>query len=302
MSVINILDRGVQPKADAITTTGLIQEAINRMTSGDTLLIPNGTFNIAAQGIIPKKNTIVQLDGTLQQVTKPYEDGCRLIMLNAGVDSIIVQGKGTLRGDRGSHVGDEDIPGARGACVEIREGASNIRLNGFSAIMSWADGISFAPVPDDPRRPKNVVVDGVSCNDNRRNGLSIMDGDTIHIVNSQFRRNGKGSRPTPPYLGIDIECGPAESACRNIIVESNVFDNNGQTTHDGNISVGGALGKYDNIHILASNVYDWRYQPIIVTGTAGRLGTSPQAAALRAMFSWWDGYRYWGYKNEWSGP
>jgi len=47
--MINVLDRGVMPNAEATATTGLIQEAIDKMSSRETLLIPAGSsFNIAA--------------------------------------------------------------------------------------------------------------------------------------------------------------------------------------------------------------------------------------------------------------
>lgn len=297
--IIDITKRGVSPNAGAPETTDAIQSIIGTMASGDTLLIPNvAPFNIAASGIRPKDNTSIQLDGTLQQVTQPNEDYCRILMLE-GTKNVSVAGNGILRGDRDTHVGDEGIHGARGSCVEIREGATNIILSGFWAINSWADGICFNPAPTEAVRSVGVTVNGIKCNNNRRNGLSVIDGDTIKIINCAFRRNGKGARATPPYLGIDLECDTDTQGCLNITIENNVFDDNGNTKHDGNVSIGSPHGAYRNIFVSNTNTFDWRYQPIIVTGNGGKLGASFLAYLAKDLFWSCDWYRYPGFPDQW---
>lgn len=296
--MINIMDRGASPNASAEDNTNAIQAVLDTLPSNEQVLVPATVFKIAGRGLVPKSNTLIQLNGTLQLVTQPNEDYCRHIMLE-GVDRVTVQGSGNLRGDRDVHVGDESMFGARQSCVELREGATNITLTGFSATNSWADGICFAPAPPEAKRCIGVTIDRVACNDNRRNGLSIIDGDTIHVKNSQFRRNGKGARATAPFLGIDIECGVVTDACQNIIVETSIFDNNGNTKHDGNISIGSPRGFYKNIYIAGSNTYDWRYQPIIVTGNGGKLGVSFVANLGKELFWRFDWYRYPGFPSEW---
>jgi len=270
------------------------------MNGGDTLLIPNvgGVFKINANGIRPKNGTVVQLDGTLQQVTQPNEDYCRIIMLE-GTRDVVIQGLGTLRGDRDTHVGDESDFGARGSNIELREGANNILITGITTINSWADGICFAPAPTEAVRSVGVTIDGIICNDNRRNGISVIDGDTVNIKNSQFRRNGTGARATAPFLAIDLECGVTTDACLNIVIENNTFDGNSQTQWDVNISVGSPNGTYKNIYIANTNTYDLKHRPIAVSGAAGKISTPITAWIGYYLLHWLPSYRFWGWPKEW---
>ncbi len=298
--MINVTDRGASQSATASENTTIIQSILNTLPGGETVLIPAGcNLKIdAAIGLRPKNGAIIQVDGTLQTVTKPGEDFCRLFYLGNGVNSITIQGQGTLRGDRDTHVGNESDSGATGYCIEITSGATNTTVKGVTCTNAWADGICVGGVPhDDPRRSKNLILDGVRITNNRRNGFSAIDLDGLHITNCQILSNGVGARSTPPRFGIDLECDSDTMAVMNVIVEHTVFNGNGDT----NVGIGGR-GTYKNIFISSTNVYDWTQQPIATTGNAGALGTSASAFLANRMFSWWSGYRYWGYKNEWRSP
>lgn len=72
--------------------------------------------------------------------------------------------------------------------------------------------------------PKRVTIRNCVADANRRQGLSIVSGEHIAVVNNTFS-NTRGTRPED---GIDIEPNKNGPGVLNVLIQGNRFTNNGQ--------------------------------------------------------------------------
>ncbi len=100
-------------------------------------------------------------------------------------------------------------------CVLVR-GGKNIRVENMRLCSSGGDGIEIY-------RVDNFVIRNVICDDNHRQGLSIIKGRNILVEDSKFIN----TRGTSPQSGVDIEpFEPKDSELRNIVFRNCLFANN----------------------------------------------------------------------------
>lgn len=84
----------------------------------------------------------------------------------------------------------------------IAGAVDNIRIEGVTVLDSGGDAIYIGgPGGGLQLTPDNVFIDGVICDNSRRNAMSITAGRTVHVTNSVFA-NTAG---TSPQKGIDVE-------------------------------------------------------------------------------------------------
>lgn len=140
---------------------------------------------------------------------------------------VTISGFGKVVGDVLTHEGDE---GESIYGVFIRN-ANNICINNITCEFFWGDGIFIFPGSINEKvKPvcRNIIINGVICNSNRRQGISVVGGDNIIIKNSRFINTGM-YRGTAPSSGIDIE--PAQGwTIDNILIDKCEFENNGHAT------------------------------------------------------------------------
>lgn len=106
----------------------------------------------------------------------------------------------TLIGDKDTHTGSS---GEHGNLLAIY--GENVRVENVKCLKAWGDGIYV-------RSAEDVHIDGVTCDNNRRNAISVTSGSRIFIENSSFINTGG----TAPEAGIAIEANYAtdEIDCR----------------------------------------------------------------------------------------
>lgn len=135
-----------------------------------------------------------------------------------------ISGSGQIIGDLLTHRGDE---GESIYGIFIRN-AKSINISGITCKLFWGDGIYIYPgVVTDGFIPvcRNIVIDYVTCDSNRRQGISIVGGENIVIKNSRLLNTGS-IKGTAPSSGIDIE--PAKGlSVDNIVIDNCEFVNNG---------------------------------------------------------------------------
>lgn len=96
-------------------------------------------------------------------------------------------------------------------CISVR-GARNAVIQGFELVRSGGDGITLNNKTDNLTPPYNTVIKDVICDDNHRQGMSIISADTVTVTNCIFRRtNG-----TKPQAGVDIEPSRVTDTIRGI--------------------------------------------------------------------------------------
>ncbi|WP_347218860.1 right-handed parallel beta-helix repeat-containing protein [Chryseobacterium sp.] len=92
--------------------------------------------------------------------------------------------------------------------------ARNFIIENVEISECWGDGIYI-------KDSYNGNITSVICRDNRRQGLSIIDGDGINVVNSQFIKTSG----TIPETGIDIEPNEKQKV-RNVNIVNCICDQN----------------------------------------------------------------------------
>ena len=101
-------------------------------------------------------------------------------------------------------------------------GSTNVEIEGVASNDAGGDGFIIAWGKINPAA-ENVVLRDVSADNNRRQGLSIVSGKNIRILNSRFT-NTNG---TPPTAGIDIEPDGNKEFLEDILLENIYTEGNG---------------------------------------------------------------------------
>ena len=189
--------------------TAAIQNAINAASAagGGLVEVPAGTYmiNCAYQsgeiGLLMQSNVTLQLDSGATLKTKSGAPGTSyMVMFNGGSNMNLV-GPGVLDGNKSAvGLGDNENIGFWGG--------SNIVLAGFTSQNAGQDGIYIDGYPAGAgvEAPvTNVLIYGVTCTANGRNGMSP-EGPNGLIVRDCTFSNQSSSNP-----GNGIDCEPINS-------------------------------------------------------------------------------------------
>jgi Pectate lyase superfamily protein len=254
--VVDVKDKGA--KGDGKTDdTAAIQLAIKEIAgTGGTVLLPDGTYMVNAKG---KNRLKVKSDITLKLSTGatlkaiPNDSKSYSVLSISGVSNVTVAG-GTLEGDRKQHKGTS---GEWGMGIRIDRGASHITISGVTSGAMWGDGFYIEDA-------KDVKFCSVTADNNRRQGLSIIDADGVLVTNSVFK-NTSGTRPS---AGIDLEPDKATQRITNVQIQgSKFFDNAGP-----GIGMSGKKGPISKI-ALTGNVFRGN-RPILIKSAPEVLSTA----------------------------
>ena len=158
---------------------------------------PGGPFG--RRGIEPQAGSYLTFKGATLQVKPSDQNGYNAILIRA--NGITVDGA-IIIGDRDSHIG---VTGEFGMGLELRT-CSNIKILNCNISDCWGDGIYVGSGSAD------VFIDNTICDNNRRQGMSVIDVDGLFVTNSAFN-NTNG---TAPSSGIDFEPNLADERLKNI--------------------------------------------------------------------------------------
>ncbi|MBU2945666.1 PKD domain-containing protein [Zobellia uliginosa] len=111
------------------------------------------------------------------------------------------------------------------------DGGNNITVKDLILKDSGGDGMYIAGGYN-ANYSKNITLDNITCENNRRQGLSIISAEDVWIKNSEFN----GSNGADPESGVDLEPNDASERLVNINFSNCKFSNN--DSHGFLISVG----------------------------------------------------------------
>jgi hypothetical protein len=252
---IDVKSKGAKGDGRA-NDTAAIQAAIDVVATGGTVLIPDGTYLVST---LPRENLRLKSDMVLKlarsavlKAIPSNEKRVALLRISSASNVTIVGG--TLQGQRNK------LQEARGLGMGIRidNASSTISILNVTANDMWGDGFYIEDATD-------VKLCGVTASNNRRQGLSIIQGDNILVKNALFQTTN-GARPG---AGIDLEPDERGQAINNIRIQSSRFlDNAGP-----GILINGKKGPVSNVEITR-NVFRTR-QPILI-----RDATAPLSSAV----------------------
>ncbi len=236
--VVNVRDKGATPD-DLSDDTAAIQAAIEEIAgTGGTVLVPDGTYLVDAVGqnrlrLGSRMTLSLSARATLKALPNTAEQYAVLTI--AGASDVAVVG-GTLEGDRETHLGST---GEWGMGIHIGGGAQRITISGVTSRKMWGDGFYV-------QGAKAVLLCSVTADQNRRQGLSVIEVDGLIVTDSVFRN----TRGTAPSSGIDLEPDVAAQEITNVrILNSQFLDNIGA-----GLLVDGGKGPISNVEIT-NNVF-----------------------------------------------
>lgn len=228
--IVNVRELGA--KGDGISNdTKAIQAAINQVaeTKG-TVFIPEGIYAIDALASLNLSShmTLMMTAATILKALPNNEENFSVITIR-NVNNVTIVG-GVIQGERQHHQG---VQGEWGHNIAIYN-ASNVFIEGVTVKDAWGDGLHVAD------NAKNITICSVLSDNNRRQGMSIINADRVSIRDSTFQN----THGTLPEAGIDIE-PDATLIATNITIQSSQFiNNNGAGIMVGGKSTDGSKVEY----------------------------------------------------------
>lgn len=159
-----------------------------------------------------------------------------------GVSNVSVKGL-TVIGDVQTHTG---TTGEYGHGISIFN-SQNIILENVTSSYCWGDGIYIAVGSTTNTGNANIIINNAQCNYNRRQGISIIQGEGIKISNSRFDNTGQ-INGTAPMAGCDIEPNNLNQTLKNIEFFNCKFTNNKSNSFQ--------FYGFDEIHSSNINILD----------------------------------------------
>ncbi len=182
-----------------VDDTVAIQRAIDQAADGDTVRFPAGlTFRVnPATGIrIPSRRTL-DLTGATLRIGANVALRSRVLETVPGASDVLILG-GEVRGSRTPVAGLQWGIGLR------IDSASRVTVRGTRFHDHYFDGIWIGGAGPTPSR--DVLLDGVTVTNCRRNGLSVTHAVGVRIRDSEF----SWSAGQDPESGINVEPNPDE--------------------------------------------------------------------------------------------
>ena len=211
---------------DTVAFNRALQAAASS-SSTDTVFVPAGTYMIKADGgdggvqVLSKTKLKMDPDAVLQVITNA-ERGYNCIRTN-GVTDAEISG-GTICGDRTTHIGTS---GEWGHGIGIYD-STDVTISNVTVKNCWGDGVYIGTANDysTTAKSRQISLSGVTTDNNRRNGLSVVAADGVTVDGCLFvNTNG-----TDPQAGIDIETNHWKTGdmmpCENVTISHTTCSGN----------------------------------------------------------------------------
>lgn len=250
-ATVNVADFGALPN-DTVSDTRAFQQAINFVASqgGGTVNVSPGEYYINADTSIVMKSdvTLNMVDTTRQLKAVPTASSRYYIIRIFNVSNVQIIG-GKIRGERYQHQG---TTGEWGMGIGVYA-SSHVLISRTRVFDCWGDGVVIGSqgLYNATTPSSYVTIDRVVSNNNRRQGLTIGNADSITVTRCTFSfQNG-----TAPQTGIDIE-PDANGTAKNISITNCVIGNN---IKEGILLYGVGTRTIQNIHIEDNTIYENDY-------------------------------------------
>lgn len=202
--------------------TVAIRTALNENTH---IYIPSGTYKVSFTendgtypcAFIVPSNRIITLAPDAVLTSDGYNDVRYCFFRLLEVENITIQG-GSIIGERDTHIGTS---GEWGMGISLSS-AKNVHIKDMYIANCWGDGICLGTINNDPERIcRDIHIDNVICDNNRRQGISVCGVDGFFLTNSTL----KNTNGTAPQAGIDFEPNVAGIPQKRMFI-SNLYTQN----------------------------------------------------------------------------
>ncbi len=195
----------------------MIQKAIDHAFTNKIgiVAIPDGEYEIEVttpRGILLRDNIHLKLSKNAVLKALPSSSANYSVVRIHNAGNVIISG-GTILGERDEHNG---TTGEWGHGIDIWN-STNVEMKDISIKNCWGDGIYITAGSED------VLMSNVICDNNRRQGLSVINVNGLIIKDCVF----KNTHGTHPQSGIDFEPNPnSKDSVTNVLIENCSFLNN----------------------------------------------------------------------------
>ena len=189
--------------------TSVIQHACDKYSN---VYIPNGTYLIDADTSINlnDNNTLRLENNAILKAIATSSTHYEVVNVDNAKNVHILGG--TIQGERSTHTGDT---GEWGMAIAVTGGSENVLIEDITLKDCWGDGLYI-------NIAKNVMTKNIICDNNRRQGLSIISVENYYSLNDKFiNTNG-----TAPQGGVDIEPNNSTDILKNIVFDNPYTYNN----------------------------------------------------------------------------
>lgn len=139
-----------------------------------------------------------------------------------GKKNVTLRGYGaTLRMQKADYMGS-DYQQAQWRHVLLFTGCSDVSVSGLVLRDSGGDGIYLGQGSATSPPCKDVLIKDCICDNNYRQGISVISAENLQITNCIFKNTSGHS----PSAGIDIEPNVSKNKLINIVVSNCVSENN----------------------------------------------------------------------------
>jgi polygalacturonase len=252
------------PLVIAVNCTGVgdetakVQAGINQVAGTGGTLSVMGTCNVHEEKAYPspvlrlKSNmTFKMQSGAVIKMIPTSSSLYAVLYTGSGATNINIIG-GTLIGERNQHIGDsswnrgnildangQNPGGEYGFGIWVNEASSNIYIEGVTAKEMWGDGFAVGGAGGGVNR--NINFYGVVADDNRRQGMSLMELDGGLVRDSIFSHTDGAW----PNSGIDLEPYNDGEVVKNTQILNNQFMSN----HSYGVVLSGKPGLVNSITV-----------------------------------------------------
>ncbi len=222
---------------DKADDTNAIQAVLN---NHDSVYIPDGIYYINVDRALQlKSGQTLTLGERAVLRALPTSNGYYSVIEISSVGDVTVTG-GQIVGERSAHTGSS---GEWGMGINILE-SNRVTVTDVAVNDCWGDGIYIGGTQQPSR---DITIDGVTCDNNRRQGLSITYAVGVEVTDSVFK-NTHGARPA---AGIDIEPNEGEITEYITVRNTECFNNEGC-----GLDLMGCCERVDNITVIGCTFRD----------------------------------------------
>lgn len=209
----------------AESTTNGINEAIEyayennieyiKFEKGTYLISGKTSRQMEPSGIILKSNLTLDLNGSTIKQEKNNSEA--YINVNIQDCENIRVCNGIIIGDRPVHEFVQNSESQWGMAIYIKN-ANNILIDDLEIYDAIGDGVCISGGFENSKNSTNdIIIENCKIYNNRRQGISVISGNNIKIINNEIHNIG-GS---PPHTGIDLEPNGRWQRVSNISIENN---------------------------------------------------------------------------------
>lgn len=200
---------------DDIDDTVPIQKSIDYASKHKIkkVYFPTGSYIVSTINL--KSNLEVNFNNVILKVIPNKYPGYKVINIQ-DVHNVSIKGNLLIEGERYFH---KSTDGEWGMGISIL-GSTKILVEDVVVTKSWGDGIYISG--SQKKFSENITLINLKLINNRRQGISIVSGKNIKILNPYIFN----TRGTPPAFGIDIEPNSNKDSIENITIENPYIKNN----------------------------------------------------------------------------